>query len=115
MGFLFGNNDKWPEFIYEKLDLMDDQILQIRLMFLESERHRMGLTSDDEYKHFINTAANLGWNSLTKRNKRHDESRKEEFDRFLNDNRKEIIELAAKQLTESTKRTKAWKEKVAEV
>lgn len=61
MGFLDSFGDMKHDYINKKLTVIDGNLLTLRLLFVESERHRFGLTSDEDYKKWLDRMNNLNW------------------------------------------------------
>ncbi len=64
MGFFDSFGDKHFEVIDSRLTTIDSRLLTLIVMFLESEKYRAGITSDDEYKKWLNGIDKSLWNSF---------------------------------------------------
>lgn len=63
------NTDIQLNEIKRRLITIDTSLLALRAMLLESERNRVGLTSDEDYKQWLNTLDKPTWDLIKINNK----------------------------------------------
>lgn len=62
--FFDNNTDIQLNEINRSLRCIDTSLLTLRIMFLESERNRVGLTSDEDYRQWLITLDKPTWDLI---------------------------------------------------
>lgn len=65
---IFKGNNITPADLRMEIDMLERSITSLETLILESERHRMGLTSDEDYKMWLRARDQDIWKNIFKRN-----------------------------------------------